>query len=121
MNHFINWLEIPVNDIQRAKSFYRDLLGVSFHEMQLGDFSYAIFRSEDKYNTGALVQGPKYKPSLDGVTIYLNGGDDLNKVLQKVKSIGGSIIMEKTFLSKEAGWIGFFIDTEGNRIGLQNI
>jgi len=29
--------------------------------------------------------------------------------------------MEKTFLSKEAGYIAIFIDSEGNKIGLQNL
>jgi len=28
--------------------------------------------------------------------------------------------MEKTFLADEAGYIGMFLDTEGNKIGLQN-
>jgi uncharacterized protein len=121
MDHFINWIEIPVNDIHRAKSFYGEILDVSFHEMQIGDLDYAIFPSEDKYNSGALVKGPNYRPSSDGVTIYLDGGADLNTILQKVSSRGGTIIMEKTFFSKEAGWVGLFLDTEGNRIGLQNI
>jgi predicted enzyme related to lactoylglutathione lyase len=34
---------------------------------------------------------------------------------------GGTVIIEKMFLSKEAGYIGIFIDSEGNKIGLQNI
>lgn len=38
--------------------------------------------------------------------IYLDGGDDLNGVLSKVVSAGGSAIMEKAFLSKEAGYMG---------------
>lgn len=28
--------------------------------------------------------------------------------------------MEKTLLADEAGYIGMFLDTEGNRVGLQN-
>ncbi len=52
--------------------------------------------------------------------IYLNGGDDLNRVLSRVEAAGGTVLVEKTYLSPEAGYIGLFLDTEGNRIGLQN-
>jgi hypothetical protein len=37
-------------------------------------WTYAIFTIEDSYNSGALVQGEYYIPSVDGVLIYLNGG-----------------------------------------------
>jgi predicted enzyme related to lactoylglutathione lyase len=48
-------------------------------------------------------------------------GSDLDCVLSKVKTAGGKVILHKTYLSKEAGWIGLFSDTEGNRIGLQHM
>ena len=39
----------------------------------------------------------------------------------QVPNAGGQVIMEKMFMSAEAGYIGMFIDTEGNKIGLQNL
>jgi uncharacterized protein len=121
MKHLINWIEIPVSDMKRAVAFYLKILGVKFNEMELGPVKYALFPSDDKFNCGALAQGDYYKPSPDGVVIYLDGGKDLNDILSRVNSAGGNVIMEKTFLSKEAGHIGLFIDSEGNRIGLQNM
>lgn len=121
MQHLTNWIEIPVLKMDRAIAFYKKILNTEFTNTQIGDFQYALFPSDDRFNCGALVQGESYKPSSGGVLIYLNGGDDLNTILQKVSSAGGEVIMAKTFLSKEAGYIGFFSDTEGNRIGLQNI
>jgi predicted enzyme related to lactoylglutathione lyase len=34
---------------------------------------------------------------------------------------GGQVIMEKSFLSDVTGYIGLFIDREGNRIGIQSM
>jgi predicted enzyme related to lactoylglutathione lyase len=121
MKHLINWLEIPVIDIDRAKAFYGAILGIEFYDMSLGDVKYALFPSDDQFNNGALAQGEYYKPSIDGVTIYLDGGDDLSKILDTVENAGGAVLMEKMFLSNEAGYIGMFIDSEGNKIGLQHM
>ena len=120
MKHLTNWVEIPVKNMKRAVKFYSDILGVTLNEMELGSVTYALFPSEDKYNCGALAQGEYYKPSADGVVIYLDGGEDLNRVLSRVAPAGGKVVMEKTFLADEAGYIGMFLDPEGNKIGLQN-
>ena len=121
MTHLTNWIEIPVKNMKRAVKFYSTILGgVTLNEMELGPVKYALFPSDDKYNCGALAQGEYYTPSADGVVIYLNGGKDLNQILSRVVSAGGTVVMEKTFLADEAGYIGMFLDTEGNKIGLQN-
>ena len=121
MKHLINWVEIPVTDMQRAKSFYSTILSVELNTMEMGGNMYALFPTEDRFNCGALVQGKYYKPGSDGIVIYLDGGDDLNNILLKVNEAGGQVIMERMFLSVEAGHIGMFIDSEGNKIGLQNM
>ena len=41
-------------------------------------------------------------------------------ILSRVKSAGGSVALKKTFLGDQAGYIGMFMDSEGNRIGLHN-
>ncbi|EQA45282.1 glyoxalase-like domain protein [Leptospira broomii serovar Hurstbridge str. 5399] len=120
MKHLANWIEIPVINLDRAIEFYSKILGVEFHRMEIGPIKYAIFPSDDSFNCGALVQGESYSPSDNGIIVYLDGGEDLDKILQKVETADGQIVMKKTFLSSEAGYIGFFIDTEGNRVGLQN-
>jgi len=121
MKHLINWIEIPVTDMKRAIGFYSEILGVTLNEMEIGPVKYAIFPTDDRFNCGALAQGEYYKPSTDGITIYLDGGNDLDAILSKVATAGGIVVMEKTFLSDEAGYIGLFIDSEDNRIGLQNM
>jgi predicted enzyme related to lactoylglutathione lyase len=121
MDHLSNWLEIPVVDMKRAKKFYADLLRVRLNEMQMGGNDYALIELEDRFNTGCLVKGDGYVPCMQGVVVYLNGGDDLSTVLARVATAGGKVLLKKTFLSKEAGHIAYFVDTEGNKIGLHSM
>ena len=121
MDHLLNWIEIPVSNMKRAVSFYAELLGLELNEMKLGPNDCALFTVKDRFNTGALVKGEGYMPSTEGAVVYLNGEKDLSKVLAKVTNAGGKVLLEKTFLSKEAGYIGYFKDTEGNKVGLHSM
>ena len=72
---------------------------------------------------GAVVDsGGFHKPSsTDGPLIYLNGNPDLQNVLDKVEAAGGKIMVAKTMISPEYGYMAVIIDTEGNRIGLHSV
>ncbi len=52
--------------------------------------------SDDIHVSGAIVLGDGYKPSTDGITIYLNGGEDLTVILDKVEKNNGKVIVPKT-------------------------
>ena len=121
MKHLVNWIEIPTHDLGRAKGFYGMVLDTELTNMKIADIEYEIFSVEDRFNCGCLVRGSSYKPSQDGVVIYLDGGDDLSGILGRVEKAGGKILLKKTFLSKEAGYIGLFIDSEGNRVGAHSM
>ncbi len=121
MKHLINWVEIPAVEIARAKNFYKTILGgIEFQDMKMNGAMYALFPVEDKFNCGALVQSEFHKPSADGVTVYFDGGKDMDNILKHIEKAGGQIIMPKTYTGKDAGFVGMFLDSEGNRIGLQH-
>ena len=85
-----------------------------------------VFPVDDQMNgvTGALADtgGEYHKPSAtEGPLLYLNGNPDVQRVLDKVETAGGKIIVPKTEISPEHGHMAVFIDTEGNRIGLHSI
>ena len=122
MKHLLNWVEIPTTDIKRAKKFYNAILGgVEFRDMEFQGTKYALFPTQDQHNSGALVQGEYYKPSSDGITIYLDGGKEMDNILKHVEKAGGEVIMPKTNTGMEAGFVEMFIDSEGNKIGLQHM
>jgi len=72
---------------------------------------------------GTLVDsGGFHKPSAtDGPLIYLNGNPDVQIVLSRVEAAGGKIMVPKTEISPEYGFMAVFLDTEGNRIALHSV
>ena len=114
------WFEIPAADMDRAKKFYETVFDTQIHVMELGPtFKMGIFPHKE---VGcALVFNPDfYKPSKEGVIVYLNANPDLQTALDKLESAGGKIIQPKKQISPEHGYMALFIDSEGNRMALHS-
>ena len=121
MENLINWFEIPSSDFSRAVTFYKAILGLEIKETEMFGTKMGFFPTDGENVSGAIVQGEDYKPSTDGVVAYLNGGNDLQNVLDKVESSNGKVIVPKTQISPEMGYFGMFIDTEGNKMAVHSI
>ncbi len=121
MENMINWFEIPASDFARAVGFYKGILAVEIQEMDMFGTKMGMFPSDGENVSGAIVHGEDYRPSSDGVTVYLNGGEDLQGVLDKVEQCGGNVIVPKTQISEEMGYFAMFIDTEGNKMALHSM
>lgn len=93
--------------------------------MDLAQLKMRMFPIDDPMTGigGAVVNAQGfYEPSQSaGPLIYLNGNPDVQNVLDKVEDAGGKIIVPKTEISPEHGFMAVIIDTEGNRIGLHSI
>jgi len=121
MDNLINWFEIPATDFSRAVSFYKAILDLKIKETEMYGTKMGFFPTDGKNVSGAIVQGEDYKPSKDGIIAYLNGGNDLQNVLDKVENNNGKVIVPKTQISPEMGYFGMFIDTEGNKMAVHSI
>jgi len=120
MANAVNWFEIPVSDFDQATKFYNEIFKFELVPMEVGDgFPMGMFPVEDGVS-GAIVQGEGYTPSTDGTSVYLNGGDDLQVVLDRVEAAGGQVLVPKTDIG-ENGFFAFFLDTEGNKVGLHSM
>jgi predicted enzyme related to lactoylglutathione lyase len=117
----LNWFEISVKDLKRAKKFYETIFGIKMEEMEMMGMKMAFFPWEGGSGkaSGGLVQSKMHKPSKDGAKIYLNGNPDLKKALAKVEKAGGKVTMPKTKIG-EFGFMAFFKDTEGNSVALHS-
>jgi uncharacterized protein len=93
---------------------------VDIEKMEIPDMQMGIFPYEGEMAPGIILKAEGSKPSADGVTIYLNGGDNLQVVLDKVEKNGGKILMPKTAHADGNGYFALFLDTEGNKIGLSS-
>ncbi|MBL7473156.1 VOC family protein [Robertkochia sediminum] len=117
----IAWFEIPVNDMERACGFYREVLEIpveiqDVNGLQMGWFMPAGGQGEP---LGSLMKYESYVPSEKGVLIYLSS-PDIEKALSKVEKAGGKVMVPKTMISENYGYMGVFMDSEGNRIALHS-
>lgn len=124
MNNAISWFEIPASDLDRATKFYEAIFGVTLMVMDLPNIKMRMFPITDNMGVGGAVvdSGGFHRPSAtDGPLIYLNGNPDVQGVLDKVEAAGGKIMVPKTEISPEYGYMAVILDTEGNRIGLHSV
>lgn len=124
MDNAISWFEIGTADLDRATKFYETIFGISLIPMDMPGIKMRMFPIDDmmKGIGGSLVDGDFHKPSsTEGPLIYLNGNPDVQNILDKVEAAGGKIMVPKTEISPEYGFMAVIIDTEGNRVGLHSI
>lgn len=125
MNHnLIGWVEIPVSNMQRALTFYQSVFNIVLQVQDFGGLQMAFFPFFENTigSGGALVKYSEYyKPSQDGVLIYFTAfSGDLSIELKRVEASGGKVLIPKRQISLEHGYMGVFLDSEGNRIALHN-
>ena len=121
MANSINWFEIPSNNFDRACKFYSEIFGGPVHVTDMGgDMKMGMLPnfSQDGAVGGHISSNPDSKPVDNGVMVYLNGGEDLQVILDKVEPAGGKIVMPKT--KSPGGYMAIFKDSEGNRLALHN-
>lgn len=118
----LNWFEIPVTDSARAKKFYETILDIEmFSDNMMGmemTFFPADVEAQNGKVSGGLVKSPMHKPSMDGAIIYLNANPTIQTVIDKIEAAGGKVLMPKTMITEQIGYMAFFADTEGNKVAL---
>jgi predicted enzyme related to lactoylglutathione lyase len=122
MKHdMVVWFEIPVSDMERAKKFYETVFKIDINIVDFGGLLMGWFPDRGEVNgaRGTLIKQESYIPSQEGTLVYF-GCDDVQNELDRVKKAGGKIYQPKTEISPEHGFMGVFIDTEGNRVALHS-
>ena len=117
----VNWFEIPVANIDRAKAFYDQVFEINIQMVDLDGTKMGFFPGDVNKSgaTGSLMQHEQYTPSYQGTLIYLSC-QDLAHELSRVQAAGGKVLQQKTMISPEHGYMGLMEDTEGNRIALHS-
>jgi predicted enzyme related to lactoylglutathione lyase len=117
----VRWVEIPVTDLKRAKTFYSKTLDLKYQDHKQDEYEMALIQADpDTFGTGGgLIKGPTYVPSYDGTVVYF-GTDDIEGVLKKVENAGGKIVAPRKSIG-QFGFVAYFEDTEGNRIALHSM
>lgn len=118
----VSWFEIPVVDMDRAKTFYEKVFDIKIRIEQFGDTIMGWFPGLENTDapgaSGALVYNKDfYKPSANGTLVYFSS-PEITYELSKVEEAGGVTLNEKTLISDDIGYMAVILDTEGNRIAL---
>ncbi len=127
MDNTVVWADIPVTDLDRAMKFYGAVLQQAFTRVEgmagialpaPGQSDSSDMRKGPWPVAFDLAVVPDRKPSIDGCTIYLNSHGDPEGMLQRAAAAGGKILAPVADMGEMVGSIGFFLDSEGNRIGV---
>ena len=121
MANKLNWFEIPVTDMERAKRFYEALTGAALTRSPFGQpgEEMCVFDAEQETDIkGALFKTEAMKPSTDGSVVYLNAAPAIDAWLERVESAGGKVLIPKVTLPEGMGYFAHIQDSEGNRVGI---
>ena len=119
--NMVGWFEIPVSDMDRAKTFYEKVFQVKIDIQNFGGLQMGWFPFEDEKEgaSGTLIKQESYIPSHEGTLVYFMS-DDVQNELDRIEAAGGKIYQPKTEISPEHGFMGVFEDSEGNRVALHS-
>ena len=108
----ITHVEIPADDIERAKRFYGAVAGWEFDTME-GHPDYWLFRTSDESGGAIGTRGA----SVSGVVRAYITVDSLEDGVEAATANGGSVVAEPTDVPGQ-GRFAAVRDPEGNEIGL---
>jgi predicted enzyme related to lactoylglutathione lyase len=114
----INWFQIPSTDFDRAVRFYETIFDSKLRFERIGELPMGIFNAENGESIGCVVHGPQFVPSQSGPVLYLDATPSIDTVVARIGKAGGRVLIEKTELPNNIGFVAHFIDTEGNRLAL---
>ena len=114
----VNWFEIPVEDLARAKQFYETILAIEITESEMGPAKMGWFPMEmgAAGSPGTLIKSDGYTPSHDGSLVYLHV-DAIDPTLELINANGGKTLVCRMSIGQH-GFIAHFEDSEGNRVAL---
>ena len=113
--------EVPFDDAERARSFYREVFDwqvqpmpeLDYTMVSTGPVSDEGMPSEPGYIGGGMM--PRQEPvSMPVITLMV---DDIDATLVAVEKHGGSAVGEKLPVG-DMGFAAYFKDSEGNLMGL---
>lgn len=114
--------EVPFEDGDRARSFYKEAFG--WNISQIPEMSYTMVSSgptsdqgmpsEPGFINGGMFQKDSYGVSTPVITVEV---DSIDAALEKVTALGGSTVVPKETIG-DMGWAAYFKDSEGNVMGL---
>ncbi|MBB5791432.1 VOC family protein [Jiangella mangrovi] len=113
--------EVPADDLDRAREFYRAAFGWELTPMPEVDYTIAMTTPADESGRpkepGAINGGMFTRDDARPGPIITLDVPDVDAALATVEQLGGSTVLPKTEVMG-MGYAAYFRDTEGNVMGL---
>lgn len=115
--------EIPVDDLDRAKSFYGSVFGWGLQTMpEMQDYTIAMTTAIDEQTrmpteVGAINGALMHRSADTSAPVITIQVDSVDDALERVRTAGGAQIQPKTEIPG-MGAFAYFKDSEGNVVGL---
>jgi len=107
--------DVPAENIERAKKFYSVLFDWKFESYPGMQYNLVTTTNLDGAPGIGGGMGKRMDPSQHIVNYF--GVKSIDASIQQVKSLGGSILMNKMAV-QQMGYLATCLDTEGNTFGL---
>ena len=119
----INWFEIYVQDMERAKKFYEQVLQAEFHPVGNPDLPglsmWGFPQDFDAHGaSGALVQATGVASGGNSTLVYFSC-EDCAVEAARIRDAGGTLERDKMSID-EYGFVALAKDPDGNRIGFHS-
>ena len=115
------WVEIYVQNMERAKKFYESVLNLKFQRLESPEAELWAFPMAQNAPgaAGALIKMQGMPSGGNSVIVYF-ASEDCAVEAKRVIPAGGKIHRDK-FTIGEHGFIALALDTEGNMFGLHSL
>jgi uncharacterized protein len=107
-------LEIPADDLDRARRFYSGVFGWELSDLP-GMPDYPLFSFGQIESAGGAI-GKRGDSAGERLRVYIEV-DSIDPVLERVPGLGGKVTTPRTQIPGQ-GWFGVIEDSEGNELGL---
>jgi predicted enzyme related to lactoylglutathione lyase len=108
-------IEIPADDVGRARRFYGEVFGWPLQEME-GYPDYFLFTTPSGQEAAGGAIGKRGESAPNQVRNYVLVAS-IDETIPEIESRGGSVIEAKAEVPGQ-GWYAVFKDSEGNELAL---
>ncbi len=115
--------EIAGEESKELSEFYTNVFGWEMNAYEEGFYWFETGTGSAKGIEGTIyppndeMQLVEDVPFGNNVTVYV-AVEDIHDTVEKLKNLGGRVLMHPTVVSEKGELIGMFLDPSGNRIGL---
>jgi predicted enzyme related to lactoylglutathione lyase len=120
MANQIVWVDIPVQDLDRAMRFYSAVLGSPVSKQEYPGMAIGLLPGADGDVSGCLFRREDERPSDRGILVYLNAQGRLDEAIAAVERNGGKVLQAKHPIGPR-GFRAVILDSEGNRLALHSM